>query len=151
MRREPNFTSTYRGVNACLSQCLNSVLNVKALVGTFNQEKALVGAFSVIVKPISETDGSSVALSRIHCTYGAVLTSRLLEVQMTSSLLPLGGAFLSSTSRACRVHRVRVQCTGEGGCDLQGQVGVSGPDGAVVEQPLNVVHHHAGLVGPGMG
>ena len=29
---------------------LNSVLNVKALVGTFNQEKALVGAFSVIVK-----------------------------------------------------------------------------------------------------
>ena len=27
----------------------NSVLNVKALVGTFNQEKALVGAFSVIV------------------------------------------------------------------------------------------------------
>ena len=31
---------------------LNSVLNVKALVGAFNQEKALVGAFSVIVKPM---------------------------------------------------------------------------------------------------
>ena len=31
-----------------------SVLNVKVLVGAFNQEKALVGAFSVIVK----TDGS---------------------------------------------------------------------------------------------
>ena len=29
---------------------LNSVLNVKALVGAFNHEKALVGAFSVIVK-----------------------------------------------------------------------------------------------------
>ena len=42
------FTSTYRGVTACLAQCLNSVLNVKAVVGTFNQEKALVGAFSVI-------------------------------------------------------------------------------------------------------
>ena len=27
---------------------LNSVLNVKAVVATFNQEKALVGAFSVI-------------------------------------------------------------------------------------------------------
>ena len=27
-----------------------SCLNVKALVGAFNQEKALVGAFSVIVK-----------------------------------------------------------------------------------------------------
>ena len=30
------------------ADCL--VLNVKALVGAFNQEKALVGAFSVIVK-----------------------------------------------------------------------------------------------------
>ena len=29
---------------------LKSALNVKALVGAFNQEKALVGAFSVIVK-----------------------------------------------------------------------------------------------------
>ena len=39
--------STYRGVNARLV-CLNSVLNVKAVVASFNQEKALVGAFSVI-------------------------------------------------------------------------------------------------------
>ena len=29
---------------------VNSVLNVKVLVGTFNQEKALTGAFSLIVK-----------------------------------------------------------------------------------------------------
>ena len=42
------------GVNGYLAQCLNSVLNVKALVGTFNQEKALVGAFSVIVQPVVE-------------------------------------------------------------------------------------------------
>ena len=35
-----------------------SVLNVKGLVGAINQEKALVGAFSVIVK----TDGSLTAL-----------------------------------------------------------------------------------------
>ena len=33
-------------------------LNVKALVGAFNQEKALVGAFSVIVKTDCATDGS---------------------------------------------------------------------------------------------
>ena len=33
-----------------LSVCYNSVLNMKALVGAFNQEKALVGVFSVIVK-----------------------------------------------------------------------------------------------------
>ena len=29
-------------------------LNVKALVGAFNQEKALVGAFSVLVQPVVE-------------------------------------------------------------------------------------------------
>ena len=33
---------------------LSSVLNVKALVGAFNQKKALVGAFSVIVQPVVE-------------------------------------------------------------------------------------------------
>ena len=37
-------------LDACLVQCLNNVLNVKVLVGAFNQEKALVGAFSVIVQ-----------------------------------------------------------------------------------------------------
>ena len=46
--------STYSVVNARLAYCLNSVLNVKALVGAFNQEKALVGAFSVIVQPVME-------------------------------------------------------------------------------------------------
>ena len=37
---------------------MNSVLNVKALAGSFNQEKALVGAFSVIVKNGFGTDGA---------------------------------------------------------------------------------------------
>ena len=41
-----------------MAKCHNSVLNVKALVGAFNQEKALVGAFSVIVKTDCESDGS---------------------------------------------------------------------------------------------
>ena len=40
--------STYCGVNAHAALCLNSVLNVKAVVAAYNQEKALVGAFSVI-------------------------------------------------------------------------------------------------------
>ena len=39
--------STYPGVNL-QALCRNSVLNVKMLQGAFNQEKALVGAFSVI-------------------------------------------------------------------------------------------------------
>ena len=36
------------GINAHLAKCLNSVLNVKAVVAALNLEKALVGAFSVI-------------------------------------------------------------------------------------------------------
>ena len=46
------------GVNSQLVSRFNSVLNVKVLVGAFNQEKALIGTFSVIVK----TDGSFAAL-----------------------------------------------------------------------------------------
>ena len=33
---------------------MKASLSVKALVGAFNQEKALVGAFSVIVQPVVE-------------------------------------------------------------------------------------------------
>ena len=40
----------------------HSVLNVKALVGAFNQERALVGAFSVIVQPVVEPMDSFTAL-----------------------------------------------------------------------------------------
>ena len=50
----PNFTLSDCGVNTRLAYCLNGVLNVKALVAAFNQEKALVGAFSVIVQPVVE-------------------------------------------------------------------------------------------------
>ena len=43
---------------------------MKALVGAFNQEKALVGAFSVIVKTGCGTDGAlhSTSASYIHTT-----------------------------------------------------------------------------------
>ena len=33
-------------VNICVEKCVNSVLNVNALVGALNQEMDLVGAFS---------------------------------------------------------------------------------------------------------
>ena len=48
--RAANVPSVFTISEKASIQSLNSVLNVKALVGTFNQEKALVGAFSVIVK-----------------------------------------------------------------------------------------------------
>ena len=42
------------------------IFNVKALVGPFNQEKALVEAFSVIVKTDCETDGALHSTSPHH-------------------------------------------------------------------------------------
>ena len=39
---------------------------MKALVGAFNQEKALVGAFSVIVQPVVEPIDRFTALILIH-------------------------------------------------------------------------------------
>ena len=50
---------TTQRVNARLALCLNCVFNVKVLEVAINQEKALVGAFSVIVK----TNGSFAALA----------------------------------------------------------------------------------------
>ena len=44
---------------------------MKALVGAFNQEKALVGAFSVIVQPVVEPMDRFTALSRTDGT-GAI-------------------------------------------------------------------------------
>ena len=39
---------------------------MKALVGAFNQEKALVGAFSVIVQPVVEPMDQFAAIIRQH-------------------------------------------------------------------------------------
>ena len=54
----------YHGVNNCLAKFLNCVLNVKVLVGAFDQEKALVEAFSVIVRTDCETNRLSAALNK---------------------------------------------------------------------------------------
>ena len=68
---------------------INSVLNVKVLVGTFNHEKALVGAFSVIVQTDCETDGSSAAL---------VLTPAVSRISWTGSGPASGPPSTSSTA-----------------------------------------------------
>ena len=53
-----DFIITEKAPTRVSTSVKHSFLNVKALVGTFNQGKALVGAFSVIVK----TDGWCAAL-----------------------------------------------------------------------------------------
>ena len=47
-----NFASEFQSYNYLhgITPVWHSVLNVKALVGTFNQDEALIGAFSVIAK-----------------------------------------------------------------------------------------------------
>ena len=77
--------------DARLAWCLNSVLNVKALVGAFNHEKALVGAFSVIVKTDCETDGSFYSTSlEDHLAAAALAVPGLLGItSSTSSSLAL--------------------------------------------------------------
>ena len=52
---------------------------MKALVGAFNQEKVLVGDFSVIVKTDCETDGSFTALVPVCTGAAAAIVSRLLS------------------------------------------------------------------------
>ena len=59
---------------------------MKALVGAFNQEKALVGAFSVIVKTNCETDGSFYN-TNVDCSCVCwSLVSWVLEVEVGLSL-----------------------------------------------------------------
>ena len=62
---------------------LNSVLNVKALVVAFNQEKALVGAFSVIVKPVVEPTDRFTALATNHR-----IAMQQLAIESSSSTHP---------------------------------------------------------------
>ena len=46
--------TSYRGVNICSAKCLNSVLNVKAVVAAVNQAKALArGSFEALVPALS--------------------------------------------------------------------------------------------------
>ena len=56
-------TQKQKVIRICANQSIHlfsilSVLNVKAVIGAFNQEKALVGAFSVIEKTGCGTDGA---------------------------------------------------------------------------------------------
>ena len=53
---------------------------MKALVGAFNQEKALVGAFSVIVHPVVEPMDRFTALIRKHLQKGEVEEDKVILI-----------------------------------------------------------------------
>ncbi len=77
-----------------LAQFLNFVLNVKALAGTFNQEKALVVAFSVIVKNSVKV---RLRLCRLLPAPALAIMSNLPRPVRTLSWFPL------STQPACNL------------------------------------------------
>ena len=55
--------------NARLAWCVNRFINVKGQVGTFNQEKALIGTPSLIVKiQSSRRFVSSSSIQASHCS-----------------------------------------------------------------------------------
>ena len=56
---------------------------MKALIGAFNQEKALVGAFSVIVQPVVEPMEHYTALIRAHVRALIRHLARRLEAVVT--------------------------------------------------------------------
>ena len=91
---------------------------MKALVGAFNQEKALVGAFSVIVQPVVEPMDHYTALPKTHLQHGLLL---LLEDR------PLGG-HARVTHVPVTEARVRVAVVGHrasaGACN-QSEVSIS--------------------------
>ena len=96
-----------RGVNARLAKCLNSVLNVKALVGAFNQEKALVATFSMIVKTDSGTGGSFYSTS-FHRTRAA--TAACLSVSLSECWFVRNEGRLASTIRGGMRNILRAFC-----------------------------------------
>ena len=67
------------------------VLNVKAVVAAFNQEKALVGAFSVIVQPVVEPMDRFAAL--VHTAHHQHTGDLVLTCSMRGRL-NTGGGFL---------------------------------------------------------
>ena len=77
---------------------------MKALVGAFNQEKALVGAFSVIVKTDCETDGSfySTTPDRPH-PGGALLAPLLVPGRIPLRRLSRGLAGQNQTQEEGKV------------------------------------------------
>ena len=71
---------------------------MKALVGAFNQEKALVGAFSVIVQPVVEPMDRFAALDR-----NAV--SGLVPAHAHTALVPIIGATLTIITQFLAANR----------------------------------------------
>ena len=81
----------------------------QALVGAFNQEKALIGAFSVIVKTDCETDGSSQELVTIFVTCcpspTLLATAPEQEVSCSGSVVGRSRVGISMLRKSTKLHK----------------------------------------------
>ena len=95
-------------------------LMIIALVGAFNQEKALVGAFSVIVKTGCVTDGSFTALLTTHPSLSAhfcTASSRRGYLVMWVPIIPIISRMLLVS--VGRVIRSAASCSRDSTWSLQ--------------------------------
>ena len=69
---------------------------MKALVGAFNQEKALVGAFSLIVQPVVEPMDQFAALHRTAAAAAAAVSTRGATTFQISQHVPTSRQLVSS-------------------------------------------------------
>ena len=84
------------------------MLNVKAVLAAFNQEKALVGAFSLIVKTDCETDGSFYSTSQ----HSGVRPPAAFVTHCSAGTEPL--IFTPSYLQLSEIIRWIVTCCGRG-------------------------------------
>ena len=80
-----NLMSTYRGVNICLAKFLNSVLNVKALVGAFSVIANL--RVDLRLKLYSRYLGNWAHLETQHLASGGNITGKLISECFQFSVL----------------------------------------------------------------
>ena len=90
---------------------------MKALVGAFNQEKALVGAFSVIVQPVVEPMDSFTALAKTllqttkkrfvaandHCSWAGMICTTTTPTRRPAFREELAYQFLRFNNNQCDV------------------------------------------------
>ena len=114
---------------------------MKALVGAFNQKKALVGAFSLIVKTYCETDGSFYSTKICNCHHQAPLPRRCsppeLRMWVPALVLPL----LAVAKVAAKQCRASSDCPPQSPhCSDWGWCQVSRHQIQIILLPLNLQH-----------
>ena len=94
--------------------CVNSILNVKALVGAFNQEKALVGAFSVVVEPMEHYTANHLVTINLHISLQSRLCTQLRTTRASRvfrNLVSPEAVFTWQTNILCqRRHQREFRC-----------------------------------------